>query len=134
MKAAPSDLWNRAVQALRTAKLLLALDPDAAASRAYYTAFYAVSALFALEGKTFIKHAAVESAVHRDLVKAGRWPVERGKEYSFLFELRSTGDYGGAEHVSNEEAAEALQAARRILQAVHDASPQDFPQPDDTSL
>jgi uncharacterized protein (UPF0332 family) len=134
MKAAPSDLWARALRALRTALLTLPPDPDATSSRAYYAAFYAVSALFALEGKTFTKHAAVESAVHRDLVKTGRWPVERGKEYSFLFELRSTGDYGGAEHVSDEEAREALEAARRILQAVHDASPQDFPKPDDAPL
>src|SRR6266705_6497112 len=121
MKAAPSDLWARALRALQTAQFTLPLDPDAAASRAYYAAFYAVSALFALEGKTFTKHAAVESAVHRDLVKTGRWPVERGKDYSLLFELRSTGEYGGADHVSDEDAADALEAARRILQAVHDA-------------
>ena len=134
MKAAPSDLWARALRALQTAQLTLPADPDAAASRAYYAAFYGVSAVFALEGKTFTKHAAVESAVHRDLVKTGRWPVERGQEYSLLFALRSTGDYGGAEHVADEEAREALAAARRILQAVHDASPQDFPKPEDPLL
>jgi uncharacterized protein len=129
MKAEPSDLWDRAVRALRTAETLLPLDPDATASRAYYAAFYAVSALFALEEKTFSKHAAVESAVHRDLVKPGLWPVERGQDYSLLFELRSTGDYGGSEHVSEEEAGEALEAARRILQIVRDAKP-DFTKPD----
>jgi uncharacterized protein (UPF0332 family) len=123
MKAEPADLWSRAVQALQTAEKLLPLDPDATASRAYYAAFYAASALFSLEGKTFSKHSAVESAVHRDLVKSGRWSVERGKDYSHLFELRSTGDYGGALHVSDEEAAEAVEAARRILQAVQDANP-----------
>jgi uncharacterized protein (UPF0332 family) len=132
MKADASDLWARALQALRTAQFILPSDPDASASRAYYTAFYAVSALFALEGKSFSKHAAVRSAVHRDLVKAGSWPKERGEDYSLLFKLRDTGDYGGGAHVSDEDAAEALEAARRILQAVHDASPQDFPKPDDT--
>ena len=76
--------------------------------------------MFALEGKTFSKHAAVESAVHRDLVKPGLWPVDRGKDYSLLFKLRSTGDYGGAEHVSDEEAVEA---ARRILQIIQDTNP-----------
>jgi uncharacterized protein (UPF0332 family) len=93
-----------------------------------------VSALFALEGKTFSKHAAVRSAVHRDLVKTGSWLKERGEDYSFLFKLRDTGDYGGGVHVSDEDAAGALEAARRILQAVHDASPQDFPKPDDSPL
>jgi len=129
MKAEPADLWSRALKAFQTTQKLLPLDPDAAASRAYYAAFYAVSALFALEGKTFSKHAAVESAVHRDLVKPGLWPVECGQDYSLLFELRSTGDYGGAEHVSDQEAAEALEAARRILQIIQDTNP-DFTKPD----
>jgi uncharacterized protein (UPF0332 family) len=85
--------------------------------------FYAVSALFVFEGKTFSKHSAVESAVPRDLVKSGRWSAERGKDYAHLFELRSTGDYGGALHVSDKEATEAVEAARRILQTVQDANP-----------
>jgi uncharacterized protein (UPF0332 family) len=61
-------LWERARRALATARRDLPADPDAAASRAYYAAFYAVSALFAAEGKSFRKHSAVETAVHRDLV------------------------------------------------------------------
>lgn len=71
MNAEAADLWSRALQALRTAKSNLAIDPDAAASRAYYVAFYAVSALFALQGKTFSKHSALRGALHRDLIKAG---------------------------------------------------------------
>lgn len=42
-----ADLWRRAEEALRTAEADLAVNFDAAASRAYYAAFYAVSALFA---------------------------------------------------------------------------------------
>jgi uncharacterized protein (UPF0332 family) len=130
MKGDVSDLWARALQALRTAQLILSPDPDAAASRAYYAAFYAVSALFALREKTFSKHAAVRSAVHRDLVKAGHWPKERGEDYSLLFKLRDTGDYGGGIHVSDEDAIEALEAARRVLQTVRDTNPQEFPYPE----
>ncbi len=83
-----SDLWARAIRALKTAALLVDNDPDAAASRAYYAAFYAVSALFALEGRTFTKHTAVEAAVHRDLVKPGRWPIELGRAFSELVASR----------------------------------------------
>ncbi|OGG51980.1 MAG: hypothetical protein A3F84_15290 [Candidatus Handelsmanbacteria bacterium RIFCSPLOWO2_12_FULL_64_10] len=119
-------LWSRAIQALRTARSTVSTDPDAAASRAYYAAFYAVSALFALQGKTFSKHSAVEAAVHRDLVHAGVWPVDLGKDYSFLLQLRETGDYGGPTHVSGEEALESIEAARRILQAVRDTDPESF--------
>ena len=128
MNAEASDFWSRAIQALRTAKNLVRTDPDASASRAYYAAFYAVSALFALQGKTFSKHSALRAAIHRDLIKAGCWSVERGEDYSLLLKLRDTGDYGGGIHVSNEEATEALEAARRILHAVQDTSPEPFPQ------
>ena len=118
MKSLAVDLWKRAGDAIRVAKHDLLISPDAAASRAYYAAFHAVSALFALEEKTFQKHSAVEAAVHRDLVKTGRWPEELGEGYSRLVESRSLGDYGGGEHVSPEEATEAIQIAARILEKV----------------
>ncbi len=81
MNADATDLWARALQALQTTILLLSADPDAAASRAYYAAFYAVSALFALQGKTFAKHAAVRTAVHRDLVEPGLWSRKQAEDY-----------------------------------------------------
>jgi uncharacterized protein (UPF0332 family) len=63
------ELWLRAVRSYKTASKLAEEDPNAAASRAYYAAFYAASALFALQGKTFTKHRALETAIHRDLVR-----------------------------------------------------------------
>lgn len=122
--------WNRALKTLQSAKLLLPTDPDSSASRSYYTAFYAVSALFALQGKTFSKHSAIETAVHRDLVRPGHWPKELGAAYSALLALRTTGDYGVLEHVLEEEAGEAIQAVQRILRAVHDAHPDIFSDPE----
>ena len=118
MSTHAADLWRRAVEALATARHDLPVSPDAAASRAYYAALDAVSALLALDGRTFTKHSAVEAAVHRDLVKAGRWAEELGKSYSLLVALRETGDYGGGEHVSREEAEDAVGRAERILDAV----------------
>ena len=126
-----SAFWQRALQALGTSKNLVTMDADAAASRAYYVAFYAVSALFAFQGRTFTKHSALEAAVHRDLVKTGKWPVDRGKDYSYLIRLRSTGDYGGGIHVSQDEAIEAVAIAERILQAVSDVDPQEFSRVED---
>ena len=87
MSVEASDFWSRATQALQTTKDLIASDPDAVASRAYYAAFYAISALFALEGKTFSRHSALEVAFHRDYIKTGQWSIERGKEFTFLLNL-----------------------------------------------
>lgn len=119
-----TDLWQRAEEALRTAEADLTVSFDAVASRAYYAVFYAVSALFALEGREFVKHSAVHVAVHRDLVKSGRWPLTLGKDYSRLLRLRETGDYGGGRHVQEKEARDAVSTARRIRDAVIQACPE----------
>lgn len=125
------DLWTRAVRSHTTSAKLAEEDPDSAASRAYYAAFYAVSAWFALQGKTFTKHRALEAAVHRNLVKPGTWPVDLGAAFSWLVRLRRTGDYGGTKHVSPDEAREAVDKARRILQAVRDTSLEPLPPVED---
>jgi uncharacterized protein (UPF0332 family) len=122
-----ADLWARARKARQTSARLVDDDPDAAASRAYYAAFYAVSALLALQGRTFTRHTAIEAAVHRDLVKPGLWPVELGRAFSELVASRYTGDYGGALHVSPDEARELVRQAESIIAAVRAASPEPLP-------
>jgi len=119
-------LWKRATKALVVARSVLELDSNAAASRAYYAAFYAVSALFLLRGDTFTKHSAVEAAVHRDLVKPGIWDQTLGKGYSLLHNLRNTGDYGCAQNVPSDKARQAVETASRILKAVTDMRPEAF--------
>lgn len=127
MSREANELWERATRALTTAERLVSSDADAAASRAYYAAFFAVSAFFSTENRDFAKHSALEAAVHRDLVKSGRWPRERGADFSFVRAARSTGDYGIADHVSAEMARDTVAAARRILQSVHEERPDVFP-------
>lgn len=116
--------WKRAEGALAAAKALVEIDPDSAASRAYYAAFHAVSALFALRGQSFSRHSAVRAAVHRDLVRAEGWSPEFGQDYDFLLDLRSAGDYGGIKHVLSEDARSAVDTARRVLDAAAKACPE----------
>ena len=124
MNERAADLLSRARRALQTAETIHAEgDYDAAASRAYYAAFYAVSALLALEGKYFKKHSAVRAALHRDLISTDRLPASIGPAYDTLDAFRNTGDYGGIEHVTAEQAAEAVEAARRTLDAVNRCLP-----------
>ena len=120
------DLWRRALKAVETAQKTheQAADYDAAASRAYYAAFYAVSALLAIEGKSFTKHSAVEASVHRELVRTGRCTVDLGSDYRALHSLRNTGDYGGLEHVTEEQALNAVRAAEKIIRAVKGSCPE----------
>lgn len=98
-------------------------DPDTASSRAYYAAFYAVSAYFAISGTIFHRHTAVQAAVHRDLVNTGKWPDELGEDFRSLIDLRQTGDYGMYESVSESDALLAVTAAERIIAAVAPSFP-----------
>ncbi len=118
--------WQKALKSFSTAGLILKADPDSATSRAYYSAFYAVSALFELEGKSFSKHSAVEGAVHRELVKNWGWPAEIGKDFSKLREQRETADYGVVNAPSEEDATLAVERARRILTAIQEKNPDTF--------
>lgn len=120
--------WDRALEAFRAAQILVAHSGfDSAVSRAYYAAFHAVTALFALEARTFTKHSMLETAVHRDLVKTGRWSTDLGRDYRFCFDVRGVGDYGSDVRVDESQARDAIESARRILQAVHAALPTEFP-------
>jgi uncharacterized protein (UPF0332 family) len=126
MNVEAQDLWGRATEALRLAKHDMPISADGAASWAYYAAFHAVSALFAMEGRTFGKHAEVEATVHRDLVKTGRWPVLLGRAFSRLNDLRDVGHYGGSKHVTGAEAENAIAMAEKILRAVAALHPEVF--------
>jgi len=128
MSAEAEDLWRRARRALLTARQLVEEDPDASASRAYYAAYFAASALFALRERFFAKHSALEAAVHRDLARPGEWPTDLGADFSWLASLRYTGDYGGEQHVSSAEAAQAVAKAARIRETVRRAAPDRFPE------
>lgn len=119
------EYWHRAVRTFRTA-MSIADDNDSVVNRCYYSAFHAVSALFAFDGKTFQTHAGIQAAVHRDLVNAGKWPKELGAGYSFLLKTRMMADYGGSRHVMEDEAKRALEAAEHILNKVHVSHPEVF--------
>ncbi|MHB8836823.1 MAG: HEPN domain-containing protein [Candidatus Methylomirabilia bacterium] len=108
---------SRARRALETARSLIATDPEATASRAYYAAFHAVSEIFRREGHTYARHSAVQAAVHRDLVRKGYCSVELGKDYTYLLETRTTGDYDNTVWLTSKDAAETVAAAERIVLA-----------------
>jgi uncharacterized protein (UPF0332 family) len=124
-------IWRKAIKALGTARKLIEDDPDASASRAYYAAFYGVLAYFAREGKSFRKHSGVREAVSRDLAHTGKIPIEIGRKYSALMDLRHLSDYAETEVVTDEEAAEAVKAAEDILGAIHQLAPNDLPLAED---
>lgn len=110
---------ERAESSLDSAKILLSAGhPDEAASRAYYAAFYAATAVLLREGLDFGKHSGVIAAVHQRLVKPGRVDKSLGRSLNWLFELRGVGDYGETQHVPHEEAEKAIESATRFVAAM----------------
>ena len=110
---------ERAVQSIEAARQLMSGGYfDFAASRAYYAAFYAASAVLLAEGTEVSKHSAVIAFIHQRFVKTGRLSKEQGKTLNWLFELRSVGDYGGTVHVSGEQVDQAIHAAEEFFSAI----------------
>ncbi len=110
---------ERAEQSIEAAgKLLSDGYCDFAASRAYYAAFYAATALLLNDGMEFSKHSGVIAAIHKRFIKTEKLEKQFGKDLNWLFELRSIGDYGVTIHIPEQEAKQAIEAARRFVQTV----------------
>ena len=117
MKEFAGSQWERAQRTIKTAVALLESDPESATSRAYYAAFHALTALFALRSRSFKKHTALRAALHKELIKTDQWSVELGRDYDFLMDLREISDYSGVGRVSEENARCAVEAAQRVITA-----------------
>ena len=91
---------------------------DFVASRAYYAAFYAATALLLKNGLKFGKHSGVIAAIHKHFVKEGKLDKGLGKNLNWLFELRGIGDYGAILHVKKDEASEAIKVAEDFYKQV----------------
>lgn len=113
-----SENLKRAETSIRAAKDMIEKEYyDIAASRAYYAAFYAASALLLKEDIDTTKHSGVIASIHRLFVKAGKLDKEQGRNLQWLFDLRGVGDYGVSEHVSAGEAYKAIKVAEDFLAA-----------------
>lgn len=91
---------------------------DVSASRAYYAAFYAASALLLNDGLDTSKHSGVIALIHQHFVKSGKLNKEQGRNLNWLFELRSVGDYGVSLHVVLDDARRAVNTAEDFYGAV----------------
>jgi uncharacterized protein (UPF0332 family) len=113
------DLLQQATDSIAAARLLLDGGyPGFAASRAYYAMFYAAEALLETEGLAFSKHAAVIAAFGKNFAQAGKVPIEHHRFLIEAYSIRQTGDYGERLAVTAEQAAEQIQRAVAVMDAV----------------
>lgn len=119
----PAELLDRADRAAESAALLLSAgDLNGACNRAYYAMFDAARAALtstqpAPSSETIKTHSGLISAFSLKLVKTGRVPVELGKAFSKVADIRLIADYSD-EEVSAERATWAIEQAREFVKAM----------------
>jgi uncharacterized protein (UPF0332 family) len=123
-------LWDRTFSSLGSAERELSFNVNASASRAYYSPFNALSAHFALKGVLFKSHDGVQIFLHKELIKPGIFPPEFSEMFKSLKKSRQVGDYGVYEDVSEMGALSAIEAAKKIIEAVYNLHPDEFDRPD----
>ena len=89
---------------------------DDAASRAYYSAFHAISAALAAKGLAFSSHSQTLGAFNREFILTGEFPSVRFRDIQRLFDDRQTGDYGVLT-IDEEGAKRDIEIAATLLDA-----------------
>ena len=117
MTEAQLDLLLKAGESLSAARSLLSSGyPGYAASRAYYSMFYAAEAFLEGDGLTFSSHKAVIGAFGKDFAKTGRVPPELHRYLVDSEDLRHLADYGPHGAVHADRATREIERAKRFLE------------------
>jgi len=113
---------DRAHESLEDARLILAQRRSYASvvNRAYYAMFYAALALLITVDKGSSKHQGVIALFDENFIKTNILPKEFGKLIHRAFEMRQAGDYRDMLIVTEEQAADAVEAATKFLSAVEE--------------
>ena len=86
-----------------------------AASRAYYCAFHAISAVLLSRHLSFSAHGQTIGAFNREFVKQGLFPKHFSRRLAKMQADREAGDYRTSPPIGPQIAAEDVQFAEEIL-------------------
>ncbi len=87
-------------------------------SRAYYAAFHSASMLLYAHGQSYSRHSQLIGAFNRDFVATGKLPKDVGKALGRFYGQRQVADYDIFERADEKEAAQGIQDAESIIEAV----------------
>ena len=94
VKALVSHRMDKSKEAIKAAEILLENEMlTFSMNRVYYSMFYAVQALLAVDGVSFSKHGQVKGYFNRELIKTMILPKELGQTFNKAFEYRQKFDY-----------------------------------------
>jgi uncharacterized protein (UPF0332 family) len=112
---------SQSKEALETTKLLLDHQRfREVISRAYYSMFYAASALLCIEGKTTSKHSTLISLFHRYFIRTKKFNDYYYRRFVKAFEDRLNADYKVLKPIADEIAYKKYEDAQKFHQAVEE--------------
>ena len=89
-----------------------------AINRSYYSAFYAIKAILALDTVDFKRHKDVVAYFNKEYVATWIFQREIGRRLGILKQLREKSDYDDFYIASKEKAEEQLETTKIILSSV----------------
>jgi uncharacterized protein (UPF0332 family) len=99
-------------------KLLIDQYPADAASKAYYSMFYAAQALLKSESIEVTKHSAVESALGYYFARTGKIPQGLHRMFIDARSIRETADYVVNEEIIHSIASQTIKNAKLFLEEI----------------
>lgn len=111
--------YDRAVETLEVAKELFEKgkfkDDN---NRSYYAAYYAMRAVYTLQGKDFKKHKTLLAEFNKEFVATEIFPRTIGRKISMLALIREQSDYNDFYIASNMESRQQLEIAEELIKLV----------------
>lgn len=87
-------------------------------NRSYYSAFYAMKAVLALEEKDFKRHKDVVAYFNKMYVATGKFPKDLGRMIAKLQQLREKSDYDDFFVASIAKAEQQIMTAEKVITEV----------------
>lgn len=110
---------NRAREELDTANLLFDNEKlKAANNRAYYSIYYAITAVLCLEPVAFKRQKDTLAYFNKHYVHTGKFPNEIGRKIAKAFKIRHVSDYDEFYIASKEEAQKQIHTAEAVIELV----------------
>lgn len=111
--------FDRAVETLDVAKELFANGKYRDANnRSYYAAFYAMKAVYTIQGVDFKKHKTLMASFNKEFVATEIFPREIGKKISTLALIREQSDYNDFYVASKSESKQQVEIAEELVNLV----------------
>lgn len=108
--------FSRATETLEVAKELFAnkryLDAN---NRSYYAAYYAMKAVYAVQGQDFKKHKTLIANFNKEFVATEIFPREIGRKISTLALIREQSDYSEFYVASKQESEQQIEIAEELI-------------------